>query len=275
MNIHLIRYKGNDFEMEELLPHLSAGKIFITQAFLQEFILFGILLGALILQAWSNIFLLLFPILLCAESLFFRAFQVGQEINFSKFTPPTEPLGFTRSAVDRAEFAGILTALILLIQGYDSLARPQLVSTLAPYFLEMLLAAYLLGHYWFFSGLGAGKNDQKATESRSTEALELESSKKMRQLPQHEATLVARKMSSYVGLLSIILFVIGTVFNILASFAFTPAYLISAPGSGLVNGTLIAVSAVYLVILVVPPAWTVLCTWRILSAARPLQNIAV
>jgi hypothetical protein len=180
---------------------------------------------------------------------------VGQELNYSGFTPPAEKMGFTKKVVDRVEFAGVLTLLVILIQGYDSLARPQLVSTLAPYFLELLLVTYLVGNYWIFSDTRMGKDNENGNQSKSLAAPDVTASSEK---------LAIGKMSNYIGLLAILLFALATTFNILANLAITPAFLVDAPGSHLVNGTVIVVSGVFLVVLVIPPACTVIGTWLVL-----------
>ena len=260
--------RGTELDMAEEQPILSVGRVFRNEAFLRELVLFGILFGALILQSWDNLLLLLFPILLCGEAIFFRAFQLGQEINYSGFTSPFETLGINKKAADRLEFAGYLTLLVVIIQGYDSLVRPQLVSNLAPYFLEILMATYLLGNYWIFSNLQSGQSySPKEYGGRSIEG-ELEFPRGNR---PSQAKSVLLKVASYSSILSLAVFAVGTLFNILAFFALTPALLVDAPGSILLNGTPIPVSGAFIVVLVIPPLYAILGTWSIL-AKTPLPE---
>jgi len=243
--------------VEEDQRQVSIRRILCNESLLRSLILFGILFTALILQRWDNLLLPLFPVLLFAEAVFFRAVHVGQELNFSGLPVTVVPLGLGKQIADRVEFAAFLVLVTLLIQGYDSIARPQLIADLSPYFLELLLATYLLGHYWVLSGVPnaimKGHTEEKKSDFTAQEELML-------------------KISSYSSICYLILFGIGTIFNLLSFYAATPAILVNVPGSTLPNGTPVAVSGALFLVLLAPWVITIV-GMRILFTRLPPPRI--
>jgi hypothetical protein len=127
---------------EEKREKITVKQIFSSEKLWSELVLFGILFTALLLQDWSNYLLPLFPLLFFSIAIFLRALVCAQEINYARIIKPLATAGIKDGLADRLEVTGILTLLTVLIQGYESLAHPQMAAMLAPFFLEILMVIY-------------------------------------------------------------------------------------------------------------------------------------
>ncbi|OLS14903.1 MAG: hypothetical protein RBG13Loki_1472 [Promethearchaeota archaeon CR_4] len=211
---------------------------------MRELLLFGILFGALILQGWANFLLPLFAILSFSIAIFVRGLTIGQEINYAGMNKPLLTVGLREKVSDRLELASILTLLTVLIQGYESLARPQMSAILGPYFLQILLVTYLLGFYWLFSviQIESDRNLPRIFHNVNNPSTDAATSKK-------DLLTLRLKIASYSTIIIAAFLGIGTIFNILTAFNITPTLLISVPGSVLTNGSQISFNGVFLVVL--------------------------
>lgn len=219
---------------EEKQEKITVKQLFKSEKLWTELILFGILFAALILQGWSDYLLPLFPLLFFSLAIFIRALMCGQQINYAGVITPLATVGLKENLADRLEVTGILTLLTVLIQGYESLAHPQMGAMLAPFFLEILMVTYLIGHYALFNGLQPPlEHDNLKTHPEVDEKL----------------ILIRLKVSSYSTILIGALFGLGTIFNLLTAMQLTPALLVNLPGSILPNGTQIQVNWAFIVVL--------------------------
>ena len=248
--------------MQEEQEKLSVRQLLRSEKLLREILLFGILFGALILQGWTDFLLLTFPILIFSIAIFVRALEIGQEANYAGMNTPLSTVGLGEKIATRVEFAGILTFLTVMIEGYESLARPQMSAMLAPFFLEILLVTYLLGFYWLFTGIQTEPDyklprvlDGAYTTHTSNEDLPL----------------LRLKIASYSTIIVGILFGLGTVFNILTVFQLAPALLISVPGSVLPNGTQISYNGIFLVVVLVAFVAAIIFLATLLKNAKGLN----
>ncbi len=221
--------------MEEKREKITIRQLFSSEKLWSELVLFGILFTALLLQDWSDFLLPMFPLLFFSVAIFVRALISGQEINYAGLIQPLASAGIKERLADRLEVTGILTLLTVLIQGYDSLAHPQMAAMLAPFFLEILMVTYLVGYYALFVGL------QPSLDGAHLKGI----------TPSDEnLNLIRLKVSSFSTIFIGALFGLGTIFNILTAVQVTPALLVNLPGSALTNGTQIQMNWAFVVVLI-------------------------
>ncbi len=221
--------------MEEERDKITVTRLLSSEKLWQELVLFGILFTVLILQGWSDFLLPLFPLLFFSIAILVRTLQSGQEINYAGIIKPLATVGIKDTVADRLEFTGILTLLTVVIQGYESLAHPQMAAMLAPYFLEVIMVTYLIGYYELFVGLQPSPERDHLAEFPETEV---------------KLQLIRLKVSSYSTILIGALFGLGTIFNLLTAMQITPALLINLPGSALPNGSQIQLNWVFILVLI-------------------------
>ncbi len=227
--------KQEELDLSERQDKVTVKQLFSVEKLWRELVLFGILFAALILQGWSDFLLPLFPLLFFTIAILIRALQCGQEINYRGLTKPLASVGIKDVLADRLEFTGILTLFTVLVQGYESLAHPQMAATLAPYFFEILMVTYLIGYYQLFVGL---QPEPELESSNGNHAVD------------DDLTLLRFKVASYSSILIAVFFGLGTIFNILTALQITPALLLNVPGSALPNGTQIGFNGVFIVVLI-------------------------
>ncbi len=220
---------------EKKQEKITLKQLFFSEKLWTELVLFGILFAALFLQGWSDFLLPLFPLLFFFIAIFIRALVCGQEINYDRIIKPLSTAGIKDGLADRLEVTGILTLFTVLIQGYESLAHPQMAEMLAPFFLEILMVAYLVGYYTLFVGLQPPLERETVKESAPG---------------VQKLNLIRLKVSSYSTILIGAIFGLGTLFNILTAFHLTPALIVDLPGSSLPNGIQILVNWSCIVVLI-------------------------
>lgn len=134
--------------------HYLSLKDIISESLLRDLILFTFLFLLIITQGWDNIFLLLFPLITFAFSLFFRIICSNKKrIEFQNSLVIYNPLGLERKNANRLFFSSLFQSILIFWLGAESLYNPLLVEGYYSYFSGILIFSYTFGFFWIFIDL--------------------------------------------------------------------------------------------------------------------------
>jgi len=121
----------------------------INETLLRDLILFVLLFLFVLSQSWENIFLLLFPIVTFAFSLFFRIISTNKwRIEIEGVPIIYNPLGSEKKNANRLNFSALIQLILLFWIGAESIYHPQLIQLYSLYFVVLYIFSYSFGFYW-------------------------------------------------------------------------------------------------------------------------------
>jgi len=121
----------------------------LTETLLRDIITFIILYLFVLAQSWENLFLLLFPIITFAYSVFFRIINTNKWRTTSNSTQITyNPIGLEKKHANRLFFTSILQLILLFWIGAESYYHPQLIQSYDLFFNIIFNFLYTFGFYW-------------------------------------------------------------------------------------------------------------------------------
>jgi len=121
----------------------------LNETFFRDLIVFIILYLFVLAQSWENLFLLLFPIITFAYSVFFRIINTNKWRTTSNSTQITyNPIGLEKKHANRLFFTAILQLILLFWIGAESYYHPQLVQSYDLFFNIIFNFLYTFGFYW-------------------------------------------------------------------------------------------------------------------------------
>jgi hypothetical protein len=152
----------------------------VSESLLRDLILFAFLFVLTITQGWDNIFLLLFPMITFAISLFFRILSTNKNrTQFERSRVIYNPLGSEGKMANRLFFAAQFQLILIFWLGAESLYNPHLGNTYYSYFLGILIFSYTFAFFWIFldcwkdtrveivtSAFGDQEDSQTSSDSR-------------------------------------------------------------------------------------------------------------
>ncbi|MFX0103864.1 MAG: hypothetical protein ACFE75_00030 [Candidatus Hodarchaeota archaeon] len=134
--------------------HYLSLKDIISESLLRDLVLFTFLFILIIAQTWDNIFLLLFPLITFAFSLFFRIITSNKKrTEFQNSLVIYNPLGLERKNANRLFFSSLFQAILVYWLGAESLYNPHLVYGYFSYFRGLFIFSYTFGFFWIFIDL--------------------------------------------------------------------------------------------------------------------------
>ncbi|MHA1870933.1 MAG: hypothetical protein ACTSXF_08285 [Promethearchaeota archaeon] len=154
--------------IEENNHHTSIRDILFKEELFYPAVLFIIFYAIILFQNWNDLLLLFIPIITFAFFIFYRSIYLlknnGNERNkddsgLSQHNDlPVNilynPLGDERKISDRLYFFLILELLVLMVTGYESLFRPQLIKNYSVYYILLLLIVFIYAGYKSFHDIG-------------------------------------------------------------------------------------------------------------------------
>ena len=121
----------------------------LNETLLRDIITFIILYLFVLAQSWENLFLLLFPIITFAYSVFFRIINTNKWRITSNNTLITyNPIGLEKKHANRLFFTAILQLILLFWIGAESYYHPQLIQSYDLFFNIIFNFLYTFGFYW-------------------------------------------------------------------------------------------------------------------------------
>ena len=121
----------------------------LNESLLRDLIIFVVFFLFILAQSWKNIFLLLFPVITYAFSLFFRLINANKwRLSFYDNTITYNPLGLEKKHANRLIFTALLQLVLLFWIGGESYYHPQLIQTYDIFFNILFNFIYTFGFYW-------------------------------------------------------------------------------------------------------------------------------
>jgi len=121
----------------------------LNETLLRDIIIFIILYLFILAQSWVNLFLLLFPIITFAYSVFFRIINTNKWRTTSNSTQIIyNPIGLEKKHANRLFFTSILQLILLFWIGAESYYHPQLIQSYDLFFNIIFNFLYTFGFYW-------------------------------------------------------------------------------------------------------------------------------
>ncbi len=124
----------------------------LNETLLRDIIIFVILYLFVLAQSWENLFLLLFPIITFAYSVFFRITNTNKwrtTLNSTQIT--YNPIGLEKKHANRLFFTAILQLILLFWIGAESYYHPQLIQSYDLFFNIIFNFLYTFGFYWILT----------------------------------------------------------------------------------------------------------------------------
>ncbi|NVM44001.1 MAG: hypothetical protein HWN79_03700 [Candidatus Lokiarchaeota archaeon] len=123
----------------------------INETLLRDVFIFVVFYLFILSQSWTNIFLLLFPIITFSFSFFFRIINSNKH----RYILVTDlitynPLGLERKHANRLNFATLVQLILLFWIGAESFYHPQLIETYDLFFNIFFFLFFTFGFYWIF-----------------------------------------------------------------------------------------------------------------------------
>ena len=136
---------------KNIKDHYLSLKDLISESLLRDLTLFSFLFLLIIAQAWDNIFLLLFPMVTFAFSLFFRIISGNKKrTEFQNSLIVYNPFGLERKNANRFFFSSLFQLILIFWLGAESLYNSHEVEGYYPYFIGIFIFSYTFGFYWIF-----------------------------------------------------------------------------------------------------------------------------
>ena len=124
----------------------------LKEPFFRDLFVFIILYLFVLSQSWDNLFLLLFPIITFAYSIFFRIIDTNKWRTTSNSTEIIyNPIGLEKKHANRLFFTAIFQLILLFWIGAESYYHPQLIQSYELFFNVIFNFLYAFGFYWILT----------------------------------------------------------------------------------------------------------------------------
>ncbi len=186
----------------------------LNETLLRDIIIFIVLYLFILAQSWDNLFLLLFPIITFAYSVFFRIINTNKwrtTLNSSQIT--YNPIGLEKKHANRLFFSAIFQLILLFWIGAESYYHPQLIQYYALFFNAIFIFLYTFGFYWILTDVWNYskivirlKNNKLSTQAQNNNLIKSDSDKVIAHLKL--------KSFSFVSIVNLSTFIFLNVLNI-------------------------------------------------------------
>lgn len=222
----------------------------LNESLLRDLLIFIIFYLFILAQSWKNIFLMFFPIITYAFSIFFRLINVNKWRLSQYSTIIYNPLGLEKKHANRLIFTSTLQLIILFWIGGESYYHPQLIQTYDFYFNIIFNFVYTFGFYWIL--IDSWKYSKITIETKKT--IERNSGISVNRLTFSDFKLIYLLNLSIFILLNLLN--LGTVILMEFNDFLGISYLL--PGTGVESSLPLRISAISLIIIFTSPMFTIL-----------------
>lgn len=198
--------------------HYLSLKELISESLLRDLILFTFLFVLIIIQQWDYIFLLLFPLITFASSIFFRILSTNKKrTEFKNSLILYNPLGLERIHANRLFFCTIFQLILLYWLGAESLYNPHIVNWYISFFLGVLIFIYTFSFFWIFIDLWKYSKIEiikKNIEGNLPQHIKSQFSSDLRNL----ISFLNSRNFRLISIISFLVFIILNIFNLILLF---------------------------------------------------------
>jgi len=245
----------------------------LNETFFRDLIVFIILYLFVLAQYWENLFLLLFPIITFAYSVFFRIINTNKWRTTSNSTQITyNPIGLEKKHANRLFFTAILQLILLFWIGAESYYHPQLVQSYDLFFNIIFNFLYTFGFYWILIDvwnyskiLIRLKNNKLSTQAQNNTLLKSDLDKVISHL----------KLKSFkiVSIVNLSTFIFLNILNISFTLFIDNTFLRFSyylPGTGIEGSLPLNLSVISFLIIIISP---LVASYLLIFIYKDLNNI--
>ena len=245
----------------------------LNETLLRDIITFIILYLFILAQSWENLFLLLFPIITFAYSVFFRIINTNKWRTTSNNTPITyNPIGLEKKHANRLFFTAILLLILLFWIGAESYYHPQLIQSYDLFFNIIFNFLYTFGFYWILIDVWNYskivirlKNNKLSTQAQNNTLLKSDLDKVISHL----------KLKSFkiVSIINLSTFIFLNILNISFTLFIDSAvsrFSYYLPGTGIEGSLPLNISIISLLIVIISP---LVASFLLIFIYKDLNNI--
>ncbi len=245
----------------------------LNETLLRDIIIFIILYLFILAQSWENLFLLLFPIITFAYSVFFRIINTNKWRTTSNSTQITyNPIGLEKKHANRLFFTAILQLILLFWIGAESYYHPQLIQYYNLFFNIFFNFLYTFGFYWILIDVWNYskivirlKNNKLSTQAQNNTSLKSDLDKVISHLK-----LKSFKIVSIVNLSTFIfLNVLNISFTLFIDNTFS-RFSYYLPGTGIEGSLPLNISVISFLIVIISPF---VASFLLIFIYKDLNNI--
>lgn len=245
----------------------------LNETLLRDIIIFIILYLFILAQSWENLFLLLFPIITFAYSVFFRIINTNKWRTTSNSTQITyNPIGLEKKHANRLFFTAILQLILLFWIGAESYYHPQLIQYYNLFFNIFFNFLYTFGFYWILIDVWNYskivirlKNNKLSTQAQNNTSLKSDLDKVISHLK-----LKSFKIVSIVNLSTFIfLNVLNISFTLFIDNTFS-RFSYHLPGTGIEGSLPLNISVISFLIVIISPF---VASFLLIFIYKDLNNI--
>ena len=245
----------------------------LNETLLRDIIIFIILYLFILAQSWENLFLLLFPIITFAYSVFFRIINTNKWRTTSNSTQITyNPIGLEKKHANRLFFTAILQLILLFWIGAESYYHPQLIQYYDLFFNIIFNFLYTFGFYWILIDVWNHskivirlKNNKLSTQAQNNTSLKSDLDKVISHLK-----LKSFKIVSIVNLSTFIfLNVLNISFTLFIDNTFS-RFSYYLPGTGIEGSLPLNISIISFLIVIISP---LIASFLLIFIYKDLNNI--
>ena len=245
----------------------------LNETLLRDIIIFIILYLFILAQSWENLFLLLFPIITFAYSVFFRIINTNKWRTTSNSTQITyNPIGLEKKHANRLFFTAILQLILLFWIGAESYYHPQLIQYYDLFFNIIFNFLYTFGFYWILIDVWNHskivirlKNNKLSTQAQNNTLLKSDLDKVISHLK-----LKSFKIVSIVNLSTFIfLNVLNISFTLFIDNTFS-RFSYYLPGTGIEGSLPLNISIISFLIVIISP---LIASFLLIFIYKDLNNI--
>ena len=245
----------------------------LNETLLRDIIIFIILYLFILAQSWENLFLLLFPIITFAYSVFFRIINTNKWRTTSNSTQITyNPIGLEKKHANRLFFTAILQLILLFWIGAESYYHPQLIQYYDLFFNIIFNFLYTFGFYWILTDVWNHskivirlKNNKLSTQAQNNTLLKSDLDKVISHLK-----LKSFKIVSIVNLSTFIfLNILNISFTLFIDNTFS-RFSYYLPGTGIEGSLPLNISIISFLIVIISP---LIASFLLIFIYKDLNNI--
>ncbi len=234
---------------------------FLNESLVRDFLIFLLLFLLILTQEWSNILLVLFPLISFGFSLFFKTIS-GNKWRFQSEESPIiyNPIGSEKKHSSRLFFTSIVQLVLLFWIGAESFYRPQMINFYSFFFNPLFIFIYTFGYYWIFIDLWKFSKISVILDHNDMEEIGGDYKFVQRHYNQVFSKLKIKKFKK-ISMGSLIVFIFLNITNLafilyqLKGINFGFYY--TLPGTGIETSEPIMISYFIYVVLIVPPLSTI------------------
>ena len=221
----------------------------LNETLLRDVFLFVFLYLFVLAQSWTNIFLLLFPIITLGFSLFFRILSSNKYRIFLELEGKIityNPLGLEKKHANRLNFTSMLQSILIFWIGAESYYHPQLIETYSLFFNLVFTFFFTFGFYWIL--IDVWKYAKITIRLKKNEADRVISHLNI-------------KRFNWITIINLITFlllnVLNVIFVLLTDNNILSGFLYKLPGTGIENSSPLKISVLPFIIIWISP--TIAC----------------